>query len=55
MITDTDKGIQFEATLTIDRTKWNINYKSQSLFSTVKDGIIADEIGISFKLLFAGC
>lgn len=52
---DTDKGLQFDGTLTIDRTKWNINYKSKSLISTVKDGIIEDEISISFKILFAGC
>lgn len=53
-ITDTPKGLQLEARFFIDRTKWNVNYNSKSVFSSLKDGIISDEIGISFKLLFAG-
>lgn len=52
---DSDKGPQFEGTITIDRTRWGINYKSQSIISTVKDGIIANEINITFKLMFNGC
>lgn len=55
IVKDTDKGPQFEGTITIDRTRWGINYKSQSIISTVKNGIIANEINITFKLMFNGC
>jgi len=37
--------------LKIDRTRWNINYKSKSIFPNLLDKFIDDEIGISMKLL----
>ncbi|MBK9270824.1 MAG: YceI family protein [Saprospiraceae bacterium] len=36
---------------TIDRTKWNINYKSKSVFPSLADQFISDEITVSMTLL----
>ncbi len=38
---------QFE----IDRTKWDIKFKSKSFFENLKDNFIDDEIGIEIQLL----
>ena len=40
------------ASLTIDRTKWGITYKSGSVFGFVKDGILDDNIPVSLALRF---
>jgi len=40
------------ASLTIDRTKWGIIYKSGSVFGFVKDGILDDNIPVSLALRF---
>ncbi|SRR6056297_471951 len=34
----------------IDRTNWDINYKSKSVFDNLKDQFIHDDVGIKFKL-----
>jgi polyisoprenoid-binding protein YceI len=36
----------------IDRTKWNINYQSKTIFTTLKDGFISDHIKITMDLTF---
>lgn len=40
------------ASLTIDRTKWGITYKSGSLFGLVKDELLEDRIPVSLALRF---
>ncbi|MEQ1584678.1 MAG: YceI family protein [Cyclobacteriaceae bacterium] len=44
-----------KAEITIDRTKWDIIYNSKTFFSTMKDGLISDEIKIVLDLSFPGC
>jgi polyisoprenoid-binding protein YceI len=41
-----------QADIVIDRTKWNITFQSKTIFATLKDGILADEVKISIDLLF---
>jgi polyisoprenoid-binding protein YceI len=40
------------ASLTIDRTKWGITYKSGSVFGLVKDELLENEIPVSLALRF---
>jgi polyisoprenoid-binding protein YceI len=50
------ENIAVKGDLIIDRTKWDINYQSKSIFKTLKDGIISDEIKLSIDLkFFIGC
>jgi polyisoprenoid-binding protein YceI len=50
-----EKGeVRVDADISIDRTKWNVNYQSKSVFASLKDGIISDEITIRVKLFFGG-
>lgn len=35
----------------IDRTKWNINYKSSKILDLIKDELISDNIKISMKII----
>jgi len=35
----------------IDRTKWNVNYKSKSVFDDLKEGFIHDDIEIKLKTM----
>lgn len=37
-------------TFTIDRTKWNVNYGSKSVFDSLGDKFINDEIGLTIKV-----
>ena len=39
------------ANITIDRTKWNITYKSKSILGSVADKFIYDDIAFSVKLV----
>lgn len=48
----TGNQVKARATLTIDRTKWGINYQSGSIFSNLKDGIISDNIPVTLELVF---
>lgn len=48
-ISNKKSEFKLESQFKINRTLWGINYKSQGLFGTVKDGIISD--AISFKVL----
>ncbi|NOT37633.1 MAG: YceI family protein [Saprospiraceae bacterium] len=38
---------------TIDRTRWNINYKSSKILDIIKDELISDDIKISMKIVAA--
>ena len=38
-------------TFTIDRTKWNINFKSKSVFDSLGDNFINDEIELTIKVV----
>jgi YceI-like domain len=49
------ESVNVKAELTIDRTKWDIIYNSKTFFSTMKDGLISDEIKIVLDLSFPGC
>ncbi len=54
--TSSKESITVKGDLIIDRTKWDINYQSKSIFKNLKDGIISDEIKISVDLkFFTGC
>ncbi len=37
-------------TFTIDRTKWNVNFKSKSVFDSLGDNFINDEIELTIKV-----
>ncbi|QED37817.1 YceI family protein [Antarcticibacterium arcticum] len=38
-------------TFTIDRTKWNVNFKSKSVFDSLGDNFINDEIELTIKVV----
>ena len=44
--------IKAKASIIIDRTKWGINYQSGSVFTNLKDNLIADQVPISMDLVF---
>ncbi len=46
-----DKGTA-NADITIDRTKWNISYKSKSILGSAADKFIYDDITFSVQLVF---
>lgn len=54
-ISQNKESVNVKAELTIDRTKWDIIYKSKTIFSNLKDGFISDEIKIVVDLKFEGC
>lgn len=39
--------------LTIDRTKWGINYHSEGVLGSLKDGVISDKVELSLQLRFS--
>lgn len=43
--------VNASANITIDRTKWNIVYKSKTIFSTLGDKFIYDDINFGVKLV----
>lgn len=51
-LTHDKETIQVAAEIIIDRTKWDIIYKSKSIFSSLKDNAISDEIKVMLNLLF---
>jgi polyisoprenoid-binding protein YceI len=51
-IIDSKNSITIKSVLTIDRTKWGINYQSGSIFGTLKDDMISDEMNITLNLIF---
>lgn len=54
--TGSKENIQVKGELIIDRTKWDINHQSKSIFKNLKDGIISDEIRLTIDLkFFIGC
>jgi polyisoprenoid-binding protein YceI len=44
--------VKAQASIIIDRTKWGINFQSRSVFTNLKDGLLADEVPISMNLVF---
>jgi polyisoprenoid-binding protein YceI len=64
-IKEKTNGVEFPATVTmdentitltseqfeIDRTKWDINFKSKSVFDDLKDNFISDEMKITVMLV----
>jgi polyisoprenoid-binding protein YceI len=48
----TGKETHVKASVSIDRTKWNITYQSKSILASIKDGAISDEIEITLDLYF---
>lgn len=46
-----DKKVELKATITFDRTKWNIKYKSKTIFPDLGDKFIYDEIDLNVSLL----
>jgi len=40
------------AVITIDRTKWDVTFQSKTIFSTLKEGALADEIKMTLDLTF---
>lgn len=54
--TTSKENITVKGDLIIDRTKWDINYQSKSIFKSLKDGVISDEIKLTVDLkFFLGC
>ena len=46
-----DDGVKAETPqFLLNRTNWNINYGSKSIFDNLKDNFIHDEMGITIKL-----
>ncbi len=43
--------IKASANITIDRTKWNLTYKSKSILGEMADKFIYDDIAFSVKLI----
>lgn len=46
------KSIQASGSVTINRTKWNINHQSASIFGNLKDDAISDDVVIELDLRF---
>ena len=44
------KMVNIKGEFTIERTRWGITYKAKTLFSSVKDDLIANEITIAYDL-----
>jgi polyisoprenoid-binding protein YceI len=44
--------LRVKAAFTFDRTQWGVNYSSKTIFSDLKDGIIADDIAVEMDLRF---
>ncbi|MGN6421652.1 MAG: YceI family protein [Pseudobacter sp.] len=51
-IVKTGDDIKATASLSIDRTKWGITYKSGSIFGLVKDELLEDLVPVSLDLRF---
>jgi polyisoprenoid-binding protein YceI len=45
-------SIRTRGSITIDRTKWNVNHQSSSIFSDLKDGAISDQVIIELDFRF---
>jgi polyisoprenoid-binding protein YceI len=46
-----DKDVKAVADITIDRTKWNIVFKSKTVFSTLGDKFIYDDINLKVNVV----
>jgi polyisoprenoid-binding protein YceI len=54
ILSQTETGVELVGeTFKIDRTEFNIQYKSQKFFDDLKDKFINDEFEISFKVIAA--
>lgn len=50
-IVQQSKQIKIKSTFAINRTSWGINYQSGSIFSNLKDGVIADQVLITLDFV----
>lgn len=46
------KSIRARGMVTIDRTKWNVNYQSASVIGAIKDSTLSDSVVIELDLRF---
>jgi len=46
------KSVRARGTVTIDRTKWNVNYQSASVIGAIKDSTLSDSVVIELDLKF---
>lgn len=52
IITTDENRLKVKAEVVIDRTRWGINHQSGSVFTSLKDGVISDEVKIMLELSF---
>lgn len=51
-VAETKTSIIITSAFTINRTQWGINYQSGSVFGTLKDEIISDDMNITLNFTF---
>jgi polyisoprenoid-binding protein YceI len=51
-ITTSGTNVKATATTSINRTKWGVNFQSESVFGVLKDGAISDDIFVTLNLVF---
>jgi polyisoprenoid-binding protein YceI len=51
-ITTTATNVKATAVTSINRTKWGVNFQSESVFGVLKDGAISDDIFVTLDLTF---
>jgi polyisoprenoid-binding protein YceI len=51
MIIKEKETMKVKAEITINRTKWGINFHSKSVFADLKDGVISDDVSIKLDLV----
>lgn len=51
-IESSGKSIRVKGSVTIDRTKWGVNYQSGSIFANLKDNALSDSVVIELDLRF---
>jgi polyisoprenoid-binding protein YceI len=52
VLTFSNQSARAQATVTLDRTKWNVTYQSKTIFSSLKEGILSDDVKISIDFVF---
>jgi polyisoprenoid-binding protein YceI len=51
-VVETKTTVIIKSEFTVDRTLWGINYQSGSIFGTLKDDIISDDMNIKLNFTF---
>lgn len=51
-VIETTTAIIIKSEFTVDRTLWGINYQSGSIFGTLKDDIISDDMSVTLNFTF---